>query len=83
MDVDSNYKYSEEEGPLSNGDTLLTVKRVSEITGISINTLNQWRSKKRNIPYIKIGGRFVRYSSNEVIKYLERCRVSVSERRRK
>ncbi len=63
---------------------LLTPEEVAEITGLSIDTLAQWRSQRRGIPYLKIG-RAVRYDKNEVHAYLERCRVSVSdptERRR-
>ncbi len=64
---------------------LLTPEEVAETTGLSLDTLAQWRSQKRGIPYLKIG-RAVRYDAVEVQAYLERCRVSVSdpgERRRK
>ena len=64
---------------------LLTPEGVAEITGLSLDTLAQWRSQRRGIPYLKIG-RAVRYDPAEVQAYLERCRVSVSdprERRRK
>jgi excisionase family DNA binding protein len=64
---------------------LLTSEEVAEITGLSNETLAQWRSQKRGIPYLKIG-RAVRYDPAEVQSYLEGCRVSVSdprERRRK
>ena len=64
---------------------LLTPEGVAEITSLSLDTLAQWRSQRRGIPYLKIG-RAVRYDPAEVQAYLERCRVSVSdpdERRRK
>jgi len=64
---------------------LLTPEEVAAITSLSLDTLAQWRSQKRGIPYLKIG-RVVRYDPAEVEAYLERCRVSVSdprERRRK
>ena len=64
---------------------LLTTERVSAITELSEETLARWRSRKRGIPYLKIG-RAVRYDPAAVQAYLERCRVSVSdpqERRRK
>jgi len=64
---------------------LLTPEEVAEITGLSMDTLAQWRSQRRCIPYLKIG-RAVRYDPTDVQAYLERCRVSVSgptERRRK
>lgn len=59
---------------------LLTAETVSGITGLSVETLAQWRSQKRGIPYLKIG-RSVRYDATEVQAYLERCRVSVSDPR--
>jgi excisionase family DNA binding protein len=59
---------------------LLTPERVSALTGLSEETLAQWRSKRRGIPYLKIG-RAVRYDPADVQAYLERCRVSVSDLR--
>ncbi len=64
---------------------LLTPEDVAEITGLSLDTLAQWRSQRRGIPYLKTG-RAVRYDPAEVQAYLEPCRVSVSdpqERKRK
>ena len=64
---------------------LLTAEAVATITGLSIDTLAQWRSQKRGIPYLKVG-RVVRYDPVDVQAYLEGCRVSVSdpqERRRR
>ena len=64
---------------------LLTPEEVAVVTGLSRETLAQWRSQKRGIPYLKIG-RAVRYDPVDVQTYLEGCRVSVSdpqERRRK
>ncbi|MCH8015728.1 MAG: DNA-binding protein [Acidobacteria bacterium] len=52
----------------------------SEPTGLSVETLAQWRSRKRNIPYLKIG-RLIRYSQRDVQVWLDSCRVSVNERR--
>ena len=56
---------------------LLTPPEVAELTRISPETLAQWRSQKRGIPYLKIG-RTVRYDPADVQAYLEGCRVSVS-----
>ena len=62
------------------GLVLLTPDQVSAATGLSKETLAQWRSQKRGIPYLKIG-RAVRYDPVDVQKYLEGCRVSVSDPR--
>jgi excisionase family DNA binding protein len=56
---------------------LLKPEEVANLTGLSIQTLAQWRSHKRGIPYLKIG-RAVRYDPADVQAYLEGCRVSVS-----
>jgi excisionase family DNA binding protein len=64
---------------------LLTPEQVAAMTGISRETLAQWRSQKRGVPYLKVG-RVVRYDPADVQAYLESCRVSVSapqERRQK
>jgi predicted DNA-binding transcriptional regulator AlpA len=40
---------------------LLTARDVSRITGLSVETLAQWRSQKRGIPFLKISRNCVRY----------------------
>ncbi len=57
---------------------LLTPDQVAAITGLSKETLAQWRSQRRGIPYLKVG-RAVRYDPVDVQQYLAGCRVSVSE----
>ena len=59
---------------------LLTAEQVSDLTGLSLDTLAQWRSQKRGLDYLKIG-RTVRYHPRDVQSYLEGCRVSVSDPR--
>ena len=66
--------------PMAVLQDLLTSNQVAEITGLSTETLAQWRSQRRGIPYLKIG-RAVRYDPGEVQTYLEGCRVSVSDPR--
>jgi excisionase family DNA binding protein len=56
---------------------LLTAEQVATLTGLSIETLAQWRSRRRGIPYLKVG-RMVRYDPADVQTYLEGCKVSVS-----
>lgn len=57
---------------------LLSAEQVSELTGLSPETLAQWRSQRRGIPYLKIG-RAVRYHPEDINAYLRGCRVSVSD----
>lgn len=57
---------------------LLTAAQVADITGLSKETLAQWRSQGRGLSYLKIG-RAVRYDPVDVQAYLQGCRVSVSD----
>ncbi len=61
---------------------LLTVAEVSGLTGMSVNTLNQWRSQGLHIPYVKLG-KAVRYLRKDVEHYILRCRVEVPPDRRR
>ena len=40
---------------------LLTPKEAAEQTGLSVETLAQWRSQGRGMPYVKISRNCVRY----------------------
>lgn len=42
-------------------DWLLTPGDVAALTGLSVETLAQWRSQKRGIPFVKISRNCVRY----------------------
>ena len=49
---------------------LLTPQEVSEILGVSVETLNVWRATKRYpLPYVK-SGRLVRYQLADVEKFI-------------
>ena len=55
---------------------LLTTKQAAEYLGISPATLDTWRCTKRNvIPYIKLGGRFVRYRQEDLDNFIEASTV--------
>ena len=43
---------------------------VSTITGMSVQTLRNWRFQGKGIPYVK-AGRSVRYQYQDVITYME------------
>jgi excisionase family DNA binding protein len=65
---------------------LLTVEEVAEVTGLSVETLAQWRSQKRGIPYVKISRNCVRYRQSDLDGWLSERLVPThqgqSERRR-
>lgn len=64
--------------PPNDSPSLLSAEQVSELTGLSVETLAQWRSQRRGLPYLKIG-RMVRYDLTDVQAYLRGCRVPVSD----
>ncbi|MGA7918069.1 MAG: hypothetical protein WCA38_00260, partial [Candidatus Acidiferrales bacterium] len=47
--------------PAATAARLLRAEDVAELTGLSVETLAQWRSQKKGIPYIKISHNCVRY----------------------
>jgi predicted DNA-binding transcriptional regulator AlpA len=49
---------------------LLTAKEVAEITGLSVETLAQWRSQRKGIPYVKISRNCVRYRPSDLDVWL-------------
>ena len=49
---------------------LLTPAEVAEITGLAAETLAQWRSQKRGIPYVKISRNCVRYRQSDLNDWL-------------
>ena len=55
----------------------ITEEKVSDITGIALSTLRNDRLYKRKIPYIKVG-RSVRYDHDDVIKFMESCKIRVN-----
>jgi hypothetical protein len=58
-------------------DKLLTPAEVAEMTSLSIETLAQWRSQKRGIPYLKISHNCIRYQQSDLAIWLAARRVCV------
>jgi excisionase family DNA binding protein len=61
---------------------LLTVQEVADLIGLSVETLNQWRSQGLHMPYIKLG-KAIRYLRKDVELYILSCRVNVPPNRRR
>ena len=62
---------------------LLTPEQVSELTALSIETLAQWRCRKRGIPYVKISRNCVRYRESDLDKWLSERIVPVQTEARR
>jgi predicted DNA-binding transcriptional regulator AlpA len=60
---------------------LLKPEDVARVTGLSPETLAQWRSQKRGIPFIKISRNCVRYRQSDLDSWLiERTVLTDQER---
>jgi excisionase family DNA binding protein len=55
---------------LAASSRLLTAREVAELTGLSVETLAQWRSQKRGIPFVKISRNCVRYRQSDLDSWL-------------
>ena len=60
---------------------LLCAKKIADATGLSIETLAQWRSQKRGIPYIKISRNCVRYRQTDLDSWLVERTVLTDQNR--
>jgi predicted DNA-binding transcriptional regulator AlpA len=56
---------------------LLAAEDVAQITGLSTETLAQWRSQRRGIPFVKISRNCVRYRQADLDRWLEERIVRV------
>ena len=65
------------DGSISSGILLLTPGEVAQITGLSVETLAQWRSQRRGIPFVKVSRNCVRYRQSDLDRWLEERIVSV------
>jgi predicted DNA-binding transcriptional regulator AlpA len=56
---------------------LLRAEDVAEITGLSVETLAQWRSQRKGIPFLKLSRNCVRYQHADLDRWLNERIVRV------
>ena len=56
----------------------LTKKELAAYLGLSIFTIDTWVSQKREIPYVKMGGK-VMFDLNDVQEWVEKSKVHLRE----
>ena len=56
---------------------LLTAEDIAEITGLSVETLAQWRSQRKGIPFLKLSRNVIRYQQGDLDAWLHGCIVPV------
>ena len=54
----------------SDPDALLSETEVSDLFGISMRTLQAWRTKKGGPPFVRLG-RVIRYRRKDLVRWLE------------
>lgn len=54
----------------------LNENEVSAMTGLSVQTLRNWRFHHKGIPYVKAGSRAVRYNLDDVVRFMEMNKVT-------
>jgi hypothetical protein len=57
----------------------LNEKEVAAITGRAISTLRNERFMRKGLPYLKVGGRSIRYKNEDVRAYMEGRRITFDE----
>ncbi len=63
---------------MSESPRYVSEKEVSQITGLALPTLRNWRFKRRGMPYSKVG-RSVRYAMEDVLHYMQSRKVQINE----
>jgi excisionase family DNA binding protein len=58
---------------------LLTVRDVAALTGFSVGTLYHWISQRRDIPYIRISARCVRFRRSDIEAWISGMVVAPSD----
>jgi predicted DNA-binding transcriptional regulator AlpA len=58
---------------------LLRAEDVAEITGLSVETLAQWRSQRKGIPFLKLSRNVVRYQQADLDRWLQERIVRVEQ----
>ena len=52
---------------------------VAALTGRAVSTLRNERFMRRGLPYLKVGGRSIRYKTDDVIAFMEGRRITFDE----
>lgn len=57
-------------------DRALTEADAAAFIGLSDATLRSWRARRQGPPYVRVGGRAVRYLLSDLIEWRQRHRVT-------
>jgi excisionase family DNA binding protein len=51
-------------------ERLLNEKEVSEVLNVTVACLRRWRFENRELPFVRIGGRLVRYRQEDLRRFV-------------
>ena len=57
----------------------LNEQETATLAGRSVNTLRNERHVRRGLPYLKVGGRSIRYKLQDVLAFMEGRRISFED----
>ena len=57
----------------------ISPKEAAEYLGVAVKTLEQWRMRRKNLPFVKLGSR-VLYRIADLDKYIEAHLIPAEER---
>jgi predicted DNA-binding transcriptional regulator AlpA len=80
---DGEGEKSSREASNSPASKLLSAKDVAEITGLSVETLAQWRSQMRGPLFVKMSRNFVRYRQSDLDDWISERIVRTDQDRPK
>ena len=58
-------------------DPLLTPKKASEMLSVKVQTLAAWRHRGHRLPWVRLGGRAIRYRLSDLVRFIEENRHGV------
>lgn len=58
-------------------DGFMTPAEVSQLIGVTVETLKNWRWQGKGLPYYKLNGKSVSYKKTDVLCYIDSSKVEV------
>lgn len=66
--------------PRERSERLLKDVEAAEKLGVKVQTLRNWRMMGTGVPYVRVGDRSIRYSEEDLKKYIDARTVDPSRR---
>lgn len=57
---------------------LVDEKKAAKFLDVAVQTLRNWRCQRRGPSYVKMSQRAIRYRMDDLVKYIEGCRIELA-----